>query len=71
MTYNHIGKALSYGETWLREARKASLWIEKYGEDREKESEEVVNELKGEGSAKSDGHVKLFRFLKQYDMMQI
>ncbi|PBK88631.1 hypothetical protein ARMGADRAFT_1033965 [Armillaria gallica] len=70
VTYNHIGKVLGYGETWLHEARKASLWIEKYGEDGEKESEEVVNELKREGSAKSDGHVKLFRFLKEYDMMQ-
>ncbi|PBK98162.1 hypothetical protein ARMGADRAFT_1026257 [Armillaria gallica] len=70
VTYNHIGKALGYGETWLCEARKAPSWIEKYGEDGEKESEEVVNKLKREGSAKSDGHVKLFRFLKEYDMMQ-
>ncbi len=71
MTYNHIGKALSYGETWLREARKASLWIKKYGEDGEEESKAVVNKLNREGSAKSDGHVKLFRFLKEYNMMQI
>lgn len=71
MTYNHIGKTLNYRKTWLHEARKAFVWIEKYGKDGEKESEEVVNELKREGSAKPDGHVKLFCFLKEYDMMQI
>ncbi len=72
MTYNHIGKTLNYGETWLREVRKADLWIQKYGEDGENESAEVIGELNRvvEEPTKPDGHVKLFLFLKKYAASQ-
>ena len=72
MTYKHIGKTLNYGETWLHGVRKTDLWIQKYGEDGENESDEVVSELNRvvEEPTKLDGHVKLFLFLKAYNVSQ-